>query len=121
MKAELSYLEIEKLNMATNWNFRLPTEAEWEFAARGGVLTDGSIYSIKNILNTIGWYNVNSGNRLHPVTQKDSNQLGLYDMSGIVLELCQDVYEPKYKEGVRRSLFFYRKIAYRESTRWHRK
>lgn len=96
---------IEKLNKVTNWNFRLPTEAEWEYAARGGELTDGSIYSGKNILDTIGWYNVNSGNKLHPVAQKESNQLGLYDMSGNVWEWCQDVYESQYKEGPRKSLF----------------
>ena len=96
---------IEKLNKITNWNFRLPTEAEWEYAARGGELTDGSIYSGKNILDTIGWYNVNSGNKLRPVEQKESNQLGLYDMSGNVWEWCQDVYESQYKEGARKSLF----------------
>lgn len=96
---------IETLNKATNWNFRLPTEAEWEYAARGGELTDGSIYSGKNILDTIGWYNVNSGNMLHPVAQKESNQLGLYDMSGNVWEWCRDVYESQYKEGSRKSLF----------------
>lgn len=96
---------IEKLNKITTWNFRLPTEAEWEYAARGGELTDGSIYSGKNILDTIGWYNVNSGNKLHPVAQKESNQLGLYDMSGNVWEWCQDVYESQYKEGPRKSLF----------------
>ena len=96
---------IEKLNKATNWNFRLPTEAEWEYAARGGELTNGSIYSGKNILDTIGWYNVNSGNKLHPVAQKESNQLGLYDMSGNVWEWCQDVYESQYKDGPRKSLF----------------
>ena len=96
---------IEKLNKITNWNFRLPTEAEWEFAARGGELSDGSIYSGKNILDTIGWYNVNSDNHIHPVAQKESNQLGLYDMSGNVWEWCQDVYESHYKEGARKSMF----------------
>ena len=99
------YKFIEKLNKETNWNFRLPTEAEWEYAARGGELTDGSIYSGKNILDTIGWYNVNSENKLHPIAQKESNQLGLYDMSGNVWEWCQDVYEAQYKEGPRKSLF----------------
>lgn len=96
---------IEKLNKITDWNFRLPTEAEWEYAARGGELTDGSIYSGKNILDTIGWYNLNSANRLHSVAQKESNQLGLYDMSGNVWEWCQDVYEAQYKEGPRKSIF----------------
>lgn len=96
---------IEKLNKITSWNFRLPTEAEWEYAARGGELTDGSIYSGKNILDAIGWYDLNSENKLHPVEQKESNQLGLYDMSGNVWEWCQDVFESQYKEGPRKSLF----------------
>lgn len=99
------YEFIERLNKLTNWNFRLPTEAEWEYAARGGEYSDGSIYSGKNVLDTVGWYNLNSDNRLHAVCQKESNQLGLYDMSGNVWEWCEDIYESRYKEGPFKSLF----------------
>ncbi|HPE70092.1 MAG TPA: SUMF1/EgtB/PvdO family nonheme iron enzyme [Thermotogota bacterium] len=81
--------------------YRLPTEAEWEFAARGGHLEmgyDGERQDFKyagsDTLNEVGWYNWNSGNRAHPVAQKKPNELGLYDMSGNVFEWCNDWYEP---------------------------
>ncbi len=83
---------IEKLNARTGMEFRLPTEAEWEYAARGGDRSKGYKYAGSNNLNEAGWYDGNSGNHTHPVGEKKPNELGLYDMSGNVLEWCQDRY-----------------------------
>lgn len=81
------------LSQMTGRRFRLPTEAEWEFAARGGVKSNGTIFpgTAKN-LNDVGWYCVNSENITHPVGRKLPNELGLYDMAGNVLEWCSDWY-----------------------------
>ena len=73
--------------------YRLPTEKEWEYAARGGSLTKGSQLAGGDDAETVGWYRGNSGNRTHPVGQKVPNELGLYDMSGNVLQWCWDGYE----------------------------
>lgn len=82
-----------KLNNLTNAHFRLPTEAEWEYAARGGKQSRGFKYAGSNNLGSVAWYNNNSGNETHPVGQKSPNELGLYDMSGNVLEWCQDWFD----------------------------
>lgn len=82
---------ITKLNTMTGKTFRLPTEAEWEYAARGGNKSKGYKYSGSNTLDNVGWY-YNSGGKTHPVGQKQPNELGLYDMSGNVWEWCQDWY-----------------------------
>ena len=81
---------ISKLNSLTGKRFRLPTEAEWEYAARGGNKSRGYRYSGSNTLGDVAWYGDNSGSKTHAVGTKQPNELGIYDMSGNVSEWCQD-------------------------------
>ena len=87
---------IKKLNLSTGRKFSLPTEAQWEYAARGGRKSKGYKYAGGDSLDAVAWYGGNCNSQTHPVGQKQANELGLYDMTGNVLEWCQDWYDDEY-------------------------
>lgn len=96
----VSWDDIQKfltdLNKKTGKNYRLPTEAEWEFAAIGGNASKGYEYSGSNDPVEVAWYNSTSGEKTHPIGLKKPNELGIYDMSGNVWEWCSDFFDRSY-------------------------
>ncbi|MBR7027972.1 MAG: SUMF1/EgtB/PvdO family nonheme iron enzyme, partial [Bacteroidaceae bacterium] len=90
---------IGKLNAQTGKTFRLPTEAEWEYAARGGKKSKGYTYSGSNAIGNVAWYYNISENTTHEVGTKRANELGIYDMTGNASEWCQDWYGETYYEN----------------------
>lgn len=93
---------IDSATVNVDWSangYRLPTEAEWEYAAKGGKLSKGYKYAGGNNEGNVAWYYKNSGSKTQPVGMKQANELGIYDLSGNVAEWCWDWYE-RYSAGV---------------------
>jgi formylglycine-generating enzyme required for sulfatase activity len=99
---EVSWLQIqifiERLNELTGESYRLPTEAEWEYAARAGTTTKYYCGDDASCLDDSAWYDANAEAKTQPVGQKQPNAWGLYDMTGNIWEYCQDFYDDEYYE-----------------------
>ena len=94
------------LSNETGKNYTLPTEAQWEYAARGGNKHEGTKYAGSNLIDSVAWYKNNSGYQTHIVSSKTTNVLGLYDMSGNVSEWCNDYSPSSSSRVVRGGCFF---------------
>ncbi len=103
---------IEKLNRMTDKNFRLPTEEEWEFAARGGINGKPTLYAGGNDMEKLGWFTKNSEWKTHTVGSREANELGLYDMSGNVWEMCSNLYSQKDSLRAMRGGSWYKSSIY---------
>jgi formylglycine-generating enzyme required for sulfatase activity len=92
---------IQKLNKLTGKKYSLPSEAQWEFAARGGTKSKGYKYAGSNDLGEVAWYDDNSDGKMHEVGKRMANELGLYDMNGNVWEWCQDYYNSDFYSNIK--------------------
>lgn len=112
--SQVSWIDIQdflkKVNDKFDENYRLPTEEEWEFAARGGLNSNGYTYSGSNIATEVAWYAENSDGTSQPVGLLKPNELGIYDMSGNIWEWCDNTKKPYPCDEVNRELKFESKV-----------